>query len=55
MSVVKDGRKMANGTPTNGVPVALITAGATIVANQNVAGWVLIAAGLVVAKRDRGE
>ncbi|WP_227376353.1 hypothetical protein [Haladaptatus halobius] len=38
-----------------GLSVALITAGATIVASQQQVGWLLVTAELWWAKRDRAE
>ena len=46
---------MTTETPPHGVSVALITAGATIIASQQPAGWILVAAGVVVARRKQGE
>ncbi|WP_458190351.1 hypothetical protein [Haladaptatus sp. NG-WS-4] len=46
---------MVDGTPANGVSVALITTGATIVASQQQAGWILVAVGLVISRRKQGE
>ncbi|WP_231185359.1 hypothetical protein [Haladaptatus sp. DYF46] len=46
---------MPNRAPSNGVSVALITAGATIVANRNDVGWLLIVVGVVLARRKAGD
>ncbi|MCO8243033.1 MULTISPECIES: hypothetical protein [unclassified Haladaptatus] len=45
---------MPNGAPSNGVSVALITAGATIIASRNDCGWILVAVGVLIAKRNSG-
>jgi hypothetical protein len=46
---------MTTETPSNGVSVALISAGATIIASQQPAGWILVAVGVLWARRKLGE
>lgn len=46
---------MTTETPHPGVSVALIGAGATIVASQQPAGWILVAVGILWARWKMGE
>jgi hypothetical protein len=51
----KADERMTTETPSNGVSVALIGAGATIIASQQPAGWILVAVGVLWARRKLGE